>query len=230
MLVEFYNQNGDLILDNETKVFKVVQKLKLPGGAYIGYPNRNTPNSWYSDWNISGRTANGSASVNHYAGPYYTGTLVPAEFTFIRPLNGTTTSSSYNLDTVGVSNNATVVGEGVEYARLAQTQANDASGYLDCFNINGELVWSVSSLISSPQILKVINNSTTRSIDLTEFNLDIREKIYFLPLFEGDYDVPDESTAYYSSVNFTRVGNIVYIGNLDGNGATSAYILVALIH
>lgn len=223
MLIEIYNEQGIRVLDNETKVMKSVQRLTVPNGQTFWYSNRNLPNSWYSDYNIASPT--GISSYTEFAiNPIYTGTTVnlSSSLRWVRPKHGTSVASSNRALGIGMysSANQTILGEGVEFAYTKPTVANDASGFIDCYSPSGELVWSLTSLINAPQIVKIIDFPTTTVFDLNTIDEAKRDKTFFYPVYDGEYDVIDDSTAVFKSLIISRVNNLVYFRGFGSNTVT----------
>lgn len=227
MLIELYNEAGQLVLDTQTHILKCIHKRMLPGGTTIRFVSGDLPEgTWRTFWEISGRDAQ-NKYITIYEGPIYvTNTPVESQETWVRPLNGTTVCRSGSFTGVAVSSGK-VMGGGVEYAFTTKAASSDASGYLDCYAEDGRLLWSLASLLKVPQILKVVNSATVSSISLLEFDAAIREKIFFYTTYAGRYIVLEESVQYEYMV-FTRVGDIVYFKGND-NRTVTAQVFAAYI-
>ena len=232
MLIEIYNEQGVRVLDNETKVMKTVQRLNMAQGQTFWYSNRNTPNSWYSEYNLEGYYANSNSKTEFAVsiGHTFSTVDITGALKMVRPKNGTTIATSNSAWGVAMvsSSNQTMRGEGVEFAYIKPTVANDASGFIDCYSPSGELMWSLASLITAPQLLKILDYPTTTSFDLNTIPANKRDKTFFYPVYEGEFDVIDDATTVFKAIVFTRVNNLVYFKEF-GNNTIACKIFVAYI-
>lgn len=235
MLIEVYNSQGHLVLDNETKVVKKAGvKFSVSGGVFFGRFVDAPHGALVSDWVVNGKYANNPNASAAFAISIgvkgYTGNMESNAMFWARPKNNSSILLSDRIDGVQVDGGtqSTIVGSGVEYVFSVATAANDVSGLIDCYDDTGQLLWSLNSLINTPQIVAVYNTNTTRVMDLNDFPEEYRENLFFYSTFAGYYDVPDESSAYYDALNIRRVNNLIYFGNIDGNGLDH-FVVVAYI-
>lgn len=235
MLIEVYNSQGQLVLDNETKVVKKAGvKFSVAGRVHYGRLVDAPHGALVSDWVVNGRYANNPKASASFAVSMgvkgYTGNMDPNAMYWARPKNNSSILISDRLDAVQVDGGtqSTIVGSGVEYVFTVVTAANDISGLIDCYDDSGQLLWSLNSLIHTPQIVAVYNTNTTRVMDLNGFPEEYRENLFFYSTYAGAYDMPDESSAYCNALNIRRVNNLIHFGNIDGHGLDH-FVVVAYI-
>lgn len=238
MLIEVYNEAGELILDNESKVLKSVKSVSLRTPYRINFRNGSAPNgSWASDWETYGNRASNNAGITFPCNPSLIGSTSSdpdwsnTELSWIRPLDGTPVFMSGILWGVATNSNWDVLGGGFDMHFTKQLVPADVSGYIDCYNEAGELTWSLNALLNTPQIMGVFDMSTVRSVNLNNYPAYMKDKLYFTTSDAGAFVViEDEGGSYheYRAAQFDRVGDIVYMGNILGQ-ATNMYALMAYI-
>ncbi|HFG6907760.1 hypothetical protein [Acinetobacter baumannii] len=231
MLIEVYNESGVRILDNETKVLKPIHEVSLKTPYTVPFRAQNE-GDWISDWSIPGYLAGTKAYVEWVVGPaqYYYKTPNPAEgyeIDWVKPMNGTAVLISGILSAVAGNSRWSVIGEGFTRSYTKTLTQADSSGYIDCFNERGELTWSLSVLLKSPQILDVFNAKNVTTLDLTKYPEFMRERIFFSTTCPGEYFVDEMSSSYWA-VQVFRDGNIVRFGDLVGN-PIDEYVMAAYI-
>lgn len=229
MLFELYNEAGQLILDNEMKVLKTVKVERCSGHIeFLDY--RTPPNVWCSDWSIAGRVAGTNQGVEMVTNPIINGgASINSEVSWVRPLDGSAALTSQVLSGVAATSNWDVIGPGVEFAHTAVVTPADTSGYFDCYNPQGELVWSLSALLNVPQILGAFDTSVTTSINLLDYPANVRERLFFTTPQEGIYEIPGEGMATYYAVQVARQGNRVNFGKIYNDGALQEVVMMAYI-
>lgn len=227
MLVEIFNKDGVKVLDSSTKILKATQRRFLSGSDYVHYSFRPPANAvWLTDEYGYGRIDMNDGDLFFYASnPYLKGdSFKIGAMTWVRPLSGSGVlhrrdQISWQDAFAGYPERLQVNGGGIHLVNTELVTANDASGYLDCFNDKGELVWSLSSLLKVPQILRVIPFDGTTgevSLNLNDFPAHMREKLFFNTNYAGSY-VPYENSsmgeryALLGGILFRRVNNIVKI-------------------
>lgn len=251
MLFEFYNTNGDLVLDNESHVTRYDTKLGITPETrvYIGFQH-NTPAGWWHTNHSYGEIFfNGRILKNPTGAPntYTNYSVVP--YPERREMNiydeqlmvwgQVSAGSGLCLSTSFISyfcvTNTTYapIGVGAKLAFTKKAPATDASGYLDCFAEDGSLMWSLNSLLKVPQILEVLNVANGAVVDLGKYPTTIREKIYFFSAHPGTFTPPSYYSGQvmgygaFSATNIFREGNLVYVTNqypLPGVAVLVAYI------
>lgn len=238
MLFEFYNQSGDLVLDNESHVLR--QATKIINGpdtkTWTGFQH-DTPAGWWDTMHSYGEITfkarilkNPTGAPNTYIeypsvpGPerreiyiYDKKWLVWGR---VKNGSGLCLSRSYISYFSGQSQGYyDLTGEGSELIFTERAPATDASGLFDCYNVDGTLMWSLTSLLKTPQILQVLNVSNGTIVNLANFPAAIKEKIYFFAAHPGSFTPP----SYYSgqvmgyggftATNIYRENDLVYITN-----------------
>ncbi|EJB8489877.1 hypothetical protein MW368_003694 [Acinetobacter baumannii] len=227
MLIEVYNEAGDLILDNETKVLKTVGR-RLCSGEIYALNGRTPPNVWASDWSIPGRVAGTGRYVEWVTNPIFNGgTSYNSTVTWTKPLDGSACLISQILGGVAADSNWNVMGPGVEFAFTDMVVPADASGFMDCYNEAGELTWSLSALLTVPQILGAYDAETTRSISLLSFPERMRNNIFFATPTDGTYEIPGEGMATYYAIQVARQGNTINFNSIDNDNSLRGDVVMA---
>lgn len=235
MLIEIYNENGELILDNESKVLTSYASYGLTTPYRIYTANPSVPMGvWAADYQIPGYLANGGGYTEWVPQPMITTpqgfdpVFVESELAWIKPLNNSAVLISKALWGVSVTNGYwDVRGSGFDMKFTKQLVPNDVSGYIDCYNEKGELTWSLNALMKTPQIMGVYDCRSVRSINLNSFPSYMKEKLYFTTTDLGAYIIGD-GFSEIRALQVRRVGDMIYFGDVSGN-TLDLYALVAYI-